>query len=188
LIAGRAGIEQNLPRRLSAYNNGTPTILSIDWEDSAGPSLIRLGFHYQTAARWGPGADREAVGVLTGFKQWTAHRDGQADGALSAQGLSGNHGDWRQFTFNDFRWRIYEGQQRFDDFATWHALLYDLSSRQLYPLSLQLGSSRITSVGNPIVRELPAPGGQGKVLVVTAFVFDASARGLTGELVYYQPE
>src|SRR5207248_7695098 len=107
--------------------------------------------------------------------------------ALYGQGLHGNHGDWRQFRFGGLRWRVYEGQGRFDDFATWHVLLYSPSSGAVYPLSLQLENSPLTSVGNPIVKQLPAPGGQGQVLVVTAFVFAASAPGLTGELVYYQP-
>lgn len=187
LLAGRAAVRRTLPRSLSPYNNGTPTILWIDWHGSAARSLMELGFHYQSESHHHPAADREAVGLLAGLKRWSARKDVVADRDLSAQGLHGNHGDWRQFSFDTFLWRTYEAQERYDNFATWHVVLYNPSSRATYLLSLELDSSRITSLGNPIVREEPAPSGQGQVLVVTAFVFAASSPGLTGELVYYQP-
>ncbi len=187
LLSGQPGARRNLPRSLSRYNDGTPTILSIDWNGSAARSLIQLGFHYQTRAHRHPAADREAIAALAGFRRWTAHRDLDADAALSAEGFHGNHGDWREFAFDGFRWRVYEGQRRYDNFSTWHVLLYNPSSRATYPLSLQLDGSRITSLGNPIVQQETAPGGQGQVLVVTTFVFAASDPALTGELVYYQP-
>lgn len=187
LLAGRAAGERDLPRKFSPYNNGTPTILRIDWRGSPRRSLIELGFHYQSEARHGAGADREAIGQLVGFRTWRARKDNQADQALSARRLDGSHGDWRQFAFDGFLWRIYEGQSHFDSFRSWRVVLYNAASRTMYPLSLQLGGSQITSVGNPIVRWVAAPGGGGRVLVITAFVFAASAPNLTGELVYYQP-
>jgi hypothetical protein len=187
LLAGRASTQRDLPRRLSHYNNGTPSILSIDWRGSVHRSLIELAFHYQTEAGRRAAADREAIGWLRDFRVWQAHKDSGVDQALSARQLDGSHGDWRQFAFQGFRWRIYEGQSHFDSFRSWHIVLYDASSRATYPLALQLGDSRITSVGNPIVRSAIAPSGVGKVLVITTFVFSASSPGLTGELVYYQP-
>jgi hypothetical protein len=188
LVGGQAAVERNLPRRFSPYADGTPTILWINWRGSAARSLIGLGFHYQSKFRRRPAADREAVGRLVGLRRWTTLRGDEADAALLGRGLRGNHGDWRQFSFEEFRWRVYEGQERFDDFATWHVLLYHPRSREIYPLSLHVGAARLTSVGNPIVNQEPAPGGPGRVLVVTAFVFRASRPGLTGELVYYQPD
>jgi hypothetical protein len=187
LLAGRVTAQRNLPRRFSPYADGTPTILWVRWRGSAARSLIGLGFHYQSKFRRRPAADREAVGELAGLRRWMTLRGDQADTALYGRGLRGNHGDWRQFSFDGFRWRVYEGQKRYDDFATWHVLLYHPRSREMYLLSLHVGGARLSSVGNPIVKQEPAPGGAGQVLVVTAFVFRASGPGLTGELVYYQP-
>ena len=124
LIEGRAAEQRNLPRRYSPYANGTPTILWIRWRGSAARSLVGLGFHYQSTFHRLPGADREAVGQLAGLRRWTTIRGDEADGVLSGQGLHGNHGDWRQFGFEGKRWRVYEAQASFDDFATWHVLLY----------------------------------------------------------------
>ena len=187
LLAGWAAARLTLPRRLSPYSNGTPTILWIHWRGSPARSVIGLGFHYQSQTGHRPWADRDAQGVLVGWRWWSAHEDTDTDAALFGQRLQGNHGDWRQFGFGGFQWRVYEGQKRFDDFATWHVLLYASHSGAVYPLSLEMDSLPITSVGNPIVREEPGPGGQGRVLVVTCFVFAAAARRLTGELVFYQP-
>ena len=187
LLHGRPAQERNLPRRFSPYANGTPTILWIKWRGGAARSLVGIGFHYQSKLRREPWADREAVGQLAGLRRWATVRADDADNALFSQGLHGNHGDWRQFSFGGFRWRVYEGQKRYDDFATWHVLLYNPRSRSIHRLSLHAGSEHLTSVGNPIAQEEPGPSGQGPVLVVTAFVFNASARRLTGELVYYQP-
>jgi hypothetical protein len=188
LLDGRVAVQRNLPRRFSPYADGTPTILWIKWRGSAARSLIGIGFHYQSKLRGRPAADREAVGQLVGLRRWTTLRGDEADAALFGRGLRGNHGDWRQFSFDGFRWRVYEGQKRYDDFATWHVLLYHPRSREIYPLSLRVGAAHLSSVGNPIVKEEPAPGGPGEVLVVTAFVFRAWSPGVTGELVYYQPE
>lgn len=187
LVHGLPAEQRNLPRRFSPYANGTPTILWIRWRGSAARSLVGLGFHYQSEAARRPSADREAVGVLAGLRRWSTIKGDEADAALFSQSLHGNHGDWRQFSFEGFRWRVYEGQERYDDFATWHVLLYNPRSRAVRRLSLHVGTARLTSVGNPIARLEPGPKAQGQVLVVTAFVFNASAPGLTGELVYYQP-
>jgi hypothetical protein len=187
LVNGVPSAQRNLPRLLSPYNDGTPAILAVDWQGSPANSLIAIGFHYETSVRYRPAGDREAVGVLGGFRIWRAYRDVQADRALTARGLRGSHGDWRRFSFEGFGWRAYEAETRYGSFANWRLALYDPSSRRAYPLSLHVGGSHLISVGNPIVKLLTAPGGSGQVLAVTAFVFDATDPSLTGELVYYQP-
>ncbi len=188
LLSGTFTAQLNLPRLISSYNNGTPTIIWIRWRGGLRRSLIRLGFHYETGDRASRGPDREALGTVIGFRRWTASPDSAPDIALSRQGLSGNHGDFRQFSFANGSWRIYEGQGAFGNFNTWHVLLYSVDLRRLYPLQLTTGTpAQITSVGNPTVTEQPAPSGSGHVLLVTTFVFDATTSGYTGELVYYQP-
>jgi hypothetical protein len=188
LQAGQFAAQRDLPHTFTAFNDGTPTILSITWHHSLARSVIHIGFHYETQTRGGRGPDREAIGTLVDFTRWTAHTEKPLDAALDQQGLSGNHGDWRQFQFAGDRWRIYEGQGTWGDFGSWRVVLDDTSSGQLYPLTLNSDAQAVSgSVANPTVSVLPAPDGSGQVLVVTLYLFTAESPAVPGELVYYQP-
>lgn len=187
LQTGHFAAQRDLPQTFSRFNDGTPTILSITWHHGLARSVIHIGFHYETEARGGRGPDREAIGTLVDFKRWTAHIQKPLDLALDRQGLAGNHGDWRQFNFANDRWRIYEGQAAFGNFGTWRVILEDISTGQLYPLTLSSDSQAISgSVANPVVAVLPAPDGGGQVLVVTLYLFSADSPALPRELIYYQ--
>src|SRR5579884_26127 len=75
LLAGRYSASRDLPLRFSRYSNGTPSFLSIEWRGGLARSVITLAFHYETASRGGkPGPDREATGVLRGFRSWSPSR------------------------------------------------------------------------------------------------------------------
>jgi hypothetical protein len=188
LLAGRYRAQRDLPRRFSRYNNGTPTIVWTRWNHGLHRSVIELGFHYQSAIRRWPGPDREAFGVLAGFRRWSAQADPATDSALRSLGLTGSHGDWRQFGFEGGRWRLYEAQTAYNNFGTWRVVLESPASRKLYPLALRMGSDPVSSsFANPVAREEKAPGGHGRVLVVTMFLFSSRPPGGDGELVYYQP-
>ena len=188
LVIGRFAAQRDLPLRFSQYNNGTPSILSIRWAGSLRRSAIQLGFHYETDRRGTPGPDREALGTLRGFRRWGASPDRDTDLALDQQGLGGSHGDWRQFTFAAARWRLYEAQARFNDFSSWQVVLNGAGRDSMHRLTLKHeGTTVSSSFGNPVAQELAAPQGNGRVLVVTMYLFSASVPGQAGELVYYQP-
>jgi hypothetical protein len=185
LLAGHFAAQRDLPRYFSPFNNGTPTILSVRWNHAITSSVIGLGFHYQSAIRGRPGPDREATGTLTGFRSWNPRTDDSTDMALDRAGLWGSHGDWRAFSFDSAPWRIYEAQSAFNDFGTWRVLLD--SSGQMQPLTLSTTAGSVSSsIGNPVAQEEPGPGGHGRVLVITMFLFGPFATGEGGELVYYQ--
>ncbi|HUA46638.1 MAG TPA: hypothetical protein VMA77_15510 [Solirubrobacteraceae bacterium] len=187
LETGHFAAQRDLPQTFSRFNDGTPTILSITWHHALARSVIHIGFHYETEARGARGPDREAIGTLVDFRRWTAHTESPLDAALDRQGLSGSHGDWRQFSFAGDRWRIYEGQTTWDDFGSWRVVLQDTSTGQLYPLTLSSDAQAVSgSVANPVVAVLPAPDGAGQVLVVTLYLFSADPPAVPGELVYYQ--
>ena len=86
LLAGQFSAQRDLPRLFSPYNNGTPTILWAQWHGSLPRSAIELGFHYESAPKGWRGPDREALGILRGFRTWTARTDPAADAALDRQG------------------------------------------------------------------------------------------------------
>jgi hypothetical protein len=188
LQAGRFAAQRYLPQTFSRFNDGTPTILSITWHHALARSVIHIGFHYESEAKGGRGPDREAIGTLVDFERWTAHTEKPIDAALDQQGLPGSHGDWRQFEFGSDRWRIYEGEAIWGNLGTWHVVLQDASTGQLYPLTLSSDTQAIAaSIANPVVAVLPAPDGNGQVLAVTLFLFTAASPAVQGELVYYQP-
>jgi hypothetical protein len=191
LYADRDSGQIVLPRQFSPYADGTPSFLSIAWHGRLSRSVIELGFHYLPFAN-NPdhqGPDREAIGVLTGFRKWSARRDWATDGLLDQAGLTGKHGDRRQFSFDGQRWRVYEGQTSYalDGFANWSIALYSVTARRMYPLTIDTRTGAFaTSFGGPTVQVEPAPGAIGSVLVVTMYVFPTTP-GEGGELVYYQP-
>jgi hypothetical protein len=189
LLAGNFSAQRDLPRLFSPYSNGTPNVLSVVWHGSILRSVIKLGFHYNDSPRGLPGPDREALGTLRGFRQWTAHTDPSVDELLLHDGFHGSHGDRRQFSFDGHRWRIYEAQTSLGNYATWHIVLLDPASGHTYPLTIATDQGAFsTSFGNPTAQVERAPTGTGQVLVVTMFVFrTGKAETNTGELIYYQP-
>ena len=189
LQAGRASACRALPRTLSALNEGTPSLLSIRWNGGLDRSVIELAFHYELTAGQGAGADREALGVLTGFRRFSALPDQTVDAALTRAGFAGSHGDQRQFAYGGQTWSVYEANTTASGFASWFSVLYAPSSRAVYPLAFRTTDGVLPrSFGNPVVEVLPAPGGHGRVLAMTLFVFSAGpAARLAGELIFYRP-
>lgn len=189
LLGGQPTAGIDLPRRFSPYNNGTPAFLGVRWGGSPGRSVIKLSFHYELSDGGSPGPDREAVGVLLGFRHWLARRDTAVDALIDQTGLRGSHGDERQFQYGGASWRVYEANPTVAGFGSWHVLLYSPFEHRVFPLRFHLpGGPFATSFGNPIVSVLPAPGGHGQALVTTLFVFSSGAAAReAGELVLYQP-
>lgn len=189
LLAGHPAMGVDLPRRYSRFNNGTPSFWAIRWHGSPARSALELAFHYEDARGAGPGADREAVGVLIGFRRWITHRDTRIDGLIDQTGLTGSHGDQRQFEWAGRPWRVYEANPAVFAFGDWHTVLDDVAANRVHPLTIETPLGRFsTSFGNPTAAILPAPSGHGRVLVMTLFVFSSGqAAREAGELVFYRP-
>src|SRR5205085_2940289 len=115
-------------------NNGTPNFFSIDWRGALSRSVIALGYHYETKASGRAGPDRQAFGTLVAFRRWSTRKEGSIDMMLNQQGLFGNHGDRRQFSFGGSAWRVYEAQGQFGEDSRWHIFLYDLAQQRMLPL------------------------------------------------------
>jgi hypothetical protein len=186
LLTNRIAAQIDIPLRFSRYSNGTPAFVAINWKGSLARSTIALSFHYLGSGR----VDREAFGVLRGFRSWRAVPALAIDRDLTSLGFAGNHGDRRLFTFAGRPWFVYEAQRRPRDFGTWRVLLYDGVAKAFHPLTFatQTDPHAETSFGNPVVAILRDPGGHGTVLAVTMFVFSTPRSvPVPGELVYYQP-
>jgi hypothetical protein len=188
LETGRARASIDLPPRLSGLNNGTPAFAAIDWGGGLRRSTLTLTFHYESRAGGQDGPDREAIGILRGFRTWTAKRDSATDALLDSEGLLGSHGDQRFFRLGGATWRVLEAESRFGDLDSWHVALYDPAARRFAPVALSTPAGRYyQSLANPVVSVLPAPGGRGQALVVTMFVFaTGKAASQAGELVFYR--
>jgi hypothetical protein len=189
LLEGHAAAAVTLPRKFSPFNDGTPAFLSIRWQGALDRSLIMMTFHYEAPVGGEPGADREAVGLLLGFRLWIAARDSAVDRALDRVGLVGGHGEERQFSYRGETWRVYEADPYGADFATWHLVLYRVATGQAYPLAIdtRVGAAGC-SFGVPTVSILDPAGGRQRVLTVTMFVFSSGpAASEAGELVFYRP-
>lgn len=175
VLDNQVSAQADLPRRYSPYAEGTPDFLSIAWHGGLRRSVLELGFHYLPVADnpGHQGPDREALGILRGFRTWTTRKDPVVDRLLDGVGLAGAHGDSRQFRFAEETWRVYEAQASYvlGGFANWRIVLFDPALRRMYPLTMMTGKGRFSrSLGVPIVNVERAPTGHGTVLVVTMFV------------------
>jgi hypothetical protein len=186
VLSGHPASGVDLPLRLSRRADGTPAFDAIAWNGSLARSVLTLTFHYLNGA----GVDREAVGVVRGFRpDWRTRPDLVTDSLLSQEGFAGNHGDGRLFAVAGQPWRVLEAQRHPRDFASWQVVVYDAAARRYRPITFHLrDGTHSASFGNPIVAVLPAARGGEQVLVVTVFVFSAGpAAADAGELVYHRP-
>lgn len=188
LLAARQAASIVLPLRLSPSQNGAPWLGSVIWNGSLHRSCLTLGFDYRSG-----GLEREGIGLVRGFRSWSARPDSETDRLLDAGGLTGNHGQQRQFTVAGRSWRILEAQDlassRAGTQAGWHVALYDLTRPHMFLLRLGTPNGTLaTSFATPVARVLPAPTGGGQALVVSLYVFGSEAgSGNAGELVYWNP-
>ena len=187
LLAARQAASTELPLRLSSSQNGGPSFRSVAWNGGLRHSELTLAFTYVTG-----GLERTGVGVVRDFRSWTAQPDTALDQGLDRRGLSGDHGQQRQFTIDGRTWRILAaqdlGESRSGGVAGWQIGLQAVNGGQVYAIKLGTVSGALaTSFGHPVARVLPAPGG-GQALVVSVYVFGSGpARADAGELLYWNP-
>ena len=177
LLTNTWSTQRTLPATLSDNNEGTPSFDLVDWNGSAAASTIRLRFHFNAGAT---GVDRQGVGTLRGFRDWTAERDRALDRTLTAAGFPASHGRRTTFTAGGRPWMLIEAQERPADFATWRLVLLDRGpAPRADPVAVcgGVGVPTAGSVGVPAVA-LPPGGADGPAaLFLSAFVFDGPAGG-----------
>lgn len=200
LLTNTWSAQRELPATLSDNNEGTPSFERVDWNGSPGASTVVLRFHYNAGAN---GVDRQGVGTLRGFRDWTARRDRSLDALLTDAGFPASHGRRSTFVLDGRPWMLIEAQTRPGDFATWRLVLLDRGpaprARPTTVCGADRGVPTAASIGVPAVdaevgdgeagvaeagdaaagdagRDGAEAGGPG-VLFLSAFAFDGPAAG-----------
>jgi len=174
LLTNTWSAERELPATLSKNNEGTPSFQRVDWNGSPEASTIALRFHFNAGAK---GVDRQGVGTLRGFRDWTAERDDALDETLSAAGFPASHGRRSTFRLAGRPWMLVEAQRRPGDFSTWRLVLLDRGPAPRADPVTVCGAGDVPtapSVGVPGVEV--SSDGTG-TLFLSAFVFEGPAAG-----------
>lgn len=152
---------------------GTPNFYA------ATQSALKVGFHYLAAG----GVDREAVGVLTDFSQWTTHTDGGLDDALTAAGALGKHGDRDCVAFAGRQLLIVEAQRVLN--GDWEVYVYDRATRAAQYVPINTTGTSL-AFANPSVTLLQGPDGRPSLVVALFLPLSGAATDEAGELVSYR--
>jgi hypothetical protein len=185
LLAGRPAREFLAPRTLSACNDGTPSVRRIGLATDLDSSWVELGFHDHRDC-W---VDRQARGILTGFRTWTAARYPELDATVgrAAAGVGepvrGNIGDRDHLRYLGRDYDLIEAQGRRGDFATWRIYLHDRATGTAERLEV-LTHGDSTAFANPTATMLRDPAGRDARMVTLFLPMEGAAPGEAGSLLY----
>ncbi len=173
LSGGGSSTTINIPRTLSNCNEGTPNLYSVSLNPDIMHSVISVGQHYH----WNCDRDREAMGVLRNFAEWTtAPQSGVntavMNGAIAiGAAINGNIGARDYFRYDNHRYNLIEAQYTKGDFGTWNFYLYDWLFGTAEEIEMVSADGPLGSIGNPRVSHLIGPDGK-PCLVMTGFMFN----------------
>ncbi len=174
LLSATSAYSYDISRTLSSCAEGTPNIYS------ASSSSVDIGFHYYQNCQ----SDRQARGVLTNFKSWSASALSNYDNALLYWGVAGNIGDRDAAIYDTYLFGLIEGQFTQGNFGTWRSYIYDYQTGNAEQLHIVTHNGS-TAFANPTFTFLNISGNP--AMVVTLFVpSEGAASGEAGELMYYR--
>ena len=179
LRAGNAKITVNLPREHSKFAEGTPSILHAKLDGPWSESEIAIRFHY-----WREGdVDRQAEGVLKGFKAWKSIKRTKVNSELEPK-YQGNIGDRDHLTIGGSRVELLEAQKTKNDWASWRVLIGS-DSKNYRELAIRTDKGA-TSFANPSVTRLVLPNGKNGVFVSYFLPSQGNHPGESGQLIFYR--
>lgn len=157
LISGQASKTKSIPRKLSTFAEGTPSISGVVGDK------VFLNFHYFFKGK----RDLNARGVLKDFNMWQCEADKCLDHSIGNFGIMGNIGDRDYIKFLGHDFIIIEGQRIFNDFGTWQCYLYHEATGLAWhiPFQSHFGSSNFA---NPTISVLNLNGKD--VLFLSLFI------------------
>ncbi len=181
LEAGRHAIVKDLPRQLSTFAEGTPSIDDAhlkgqSWKDT--DLLVR--FHYYRDGD----VDRQASGTLASFNKWSAKVE-SADNTPLEPIYKGNIGDRDTFRLQGTTFDLLEAQLAKNDWAGWRILMRQRGDEWLRISPKTKGGSK--SFANPTGTYINLPNGQPGMVFTLFLPSQGAAPGEAGTLIYAQP-
>lgn len=150
-----------------SHAQGTPNFRWIQYDGNPDTMKIELGFHFYRgdgrAAR-----DYNAIGVVTGFKQWGFEENTKLNQLLDVY-ADGNMGDRTFIVYKKRPYTIVEAQTNQFDFSSFRLYLYDEVAETLTPLSIQTPTEG-QGIGNASLSVINDASGNMK-LFMSMFVF-----------------
>lgn len=180
LLTGVSEKTFDIDRTLSDGAEGTPSIESIAFNRSWDKSVVKLGFHYYRDQD----VDRQASGVLTGFKEWTATPLAAINKALEPL-YRGNMGDRDTAHFGPYAITLLEAQETKDDWSSWR-LLYRVGMGVFHRLEVKTPGNS-TSFANPSITSINLPDGRAGAVVTMFLPQQGNSKDEAGELVFAFP-
>lgn len=180
LISGKVAKQFDLPRELSKFAEGTPSIYGTvpetgDWDRSQ----LDIRFHY-----WRDGdVDRQAEGKLLNFKIWRSQIRQGAPTPLESI-YRGNIGDRDYFTANRQNYEVLEAQLKKDDWAGWRILLRE-GSKAFNELKI-VTEKNSKSFANPTVTNLTLPNGKPGLGISYFMPSQGNHKDESGQLIFYR--
>lgn len=176
LKEGDPSHQVDLPTTLSPAAEGTPSIEFVEKKGDWALSRIGLRFHYYRDRD----IDRQAEGVLTGFRDWKASRRDQDNSPLESS-YRGNIGDRDTLRLPGETWDILEAQLRKEDWSSWRLLARRRPGGYTPVEAVTHGGSK--SFANPTWDVMPLPCGSRALLVTLFLPSQGSAPGEAGCLI-----
>jgi hypothetical protein len=178
LHAGKPAKVKDLPRSLSKYAEGTPSIFTA-FDYGRGRSEIRLRFHFYRDGD----VDRQAAGVLTDFDRWEEGPVNHAN-ELLGETYHGNIGDRDEVATPNGSFELIECQKVKNDWASWRIVASYMKGYRELAIKTPKGS---TSFANPNCTLLA----DGRTVMTLFLPSQGAALGEGGCLLYtvrFKPE
>ena len=181
LEAGRHAVIKDLPRQLSRFAEGTPTIDGLGsvgerWIDL----FITIRFHYYRDGD----VDRQASGTLSLFKDWKSKVEKEENAPLEST-YKGNIGDRDTFNLKGGRFDLLEAQLTKNDWSSWRILLRKRGDAYVRVSPRTEGGSK--SFANPTATEIELPDGKPGIVFTMFLPSQGAADGEAGTLLYAKP-
>src|SRR5208282_73690 len=174
---------------LSSTNEGTPNIYNVKLRPNINHSVIQVGFHYNNNST---GLDRQAVGTLTNFTNWSASVDTTLNNALitaaqkAGETVNGNIGDRDDVIYRGSMYNLQEVQYAQNNFASWRAYFYNFPNNTAQLLNIKTAHSS-TAFANPHFTLLNSPNGTPSMVVTMFIPVQGAGLDEAGTLIYYFP-
>jgi hypothetical protein len=181
LEAGRHAVIKDLPRQLSRFAEGTPSIDRASVGNGKWNEVdLLIRFHYYRDGD----VDRQASGTLTAFDTWASKVE-RVDNAPLEPTYKGNIGDRDTFNLKGGRFDLLEAQLTKNDWSSWRILLRKRGDAYVRVSPRTEGGSK--SFANPTATEIELPDGKPGIVFTMFLPSQGAADGEAGTLIYAKP-